>query len=84
MVFISHYVALSDERKEGLVRLTVQEETGVLIPDFEVRLPELPVHFYEPGKIPPHFPDQLDKVVSLAMKKVQEVTEADLADFLKA
>ena len=35
MVFVSHYVALSDERKEGLVRLTVQEETGSLIPNFE-------------------------------------------------
>jgi hypothetical protein len=84
MVLISHYVALSDERKEGLVQLTVQEGTGALIPGFEERLPEFQVIFFEPGKIPLHFPVPLDKVVSLTLKKAQEVTEADLAEFLKS
>ena len=84
MVFVSHYVALSDERKEGLVRLTVQEETGSLIPNFEAHWPEFQVTFFEPDKIPPHFPVHLDKVVSLGLKKAQEVTEAELADFLKS
>ena len=84
MVFISHYVALSDERKEGLVRLTAQEETGSLIPGFEAHFPEFQVIFFEPGKIPPHFPVHLDKVVSLGLKKAQEITEAELAEFLKS
>jgi hypothetical protein len=84
MVLVSHYVALSDERKEGLVRLTVQEETGGLIPDFEAHLPEFQVTFFEPGKIPPHFPVLLDKVVFLGLKKAQAVTEAELAEFLKS
>ena len=84
MVFVSHYVALSDERKEGLVRLTVQEETGSLIPNFEAHWPEFQVTFFEPDKIPPHFPVHLDKVVSLGLKKAQEVTEAELAEFLKS
>lgn len=84
MVFVSHYVALSDERKEGLVRLTVQEETGSLIPEFEAHLPEFQVTFFKPGKIPPHFPVHLNKVVSLSLKKAQEVTEAELAEFLKS
>ena len=84
MVFVSHYVALSDERKEGLVRLTVQEETGSLIPEFEAHLPEFQVTFFKPGRIPPHFPVHLNKVVSLSLKKAQEVTEAELAEFLKS
>ena len=75
MMFDSHYVALSDERKEGLVRLTVQEETGSLIPDFEAHLPEFQITFFEPGNIPPHFPIHLDKIVSLGLKKAREVME---------
>jgi hypothetical protein len=84
MVLICHYLALSDERKEGLVRMTVQEETGILIPDFEAHLPEFQVTFFEPGKIPPHFPVYLDKAVSLGLKKAQEVTESELTEFLKS
>ncbi|MBI4765001.1 MAG: hypothetical protein HY787_10400 [Deltaproteobacteria bacterium] len=84
MVLISHYLALSDERKEGLVRLTMHEESGSLIPDFEAHLPDFQVTFFEPGKIPPHFPVRLDKVVSLSFKKAQEVTEAELAEFFKS
>lgn len=84
MVLISRYVALSDERKEGLVRMTLQEETGSLIPDFEAHLPEFQVTFFVPGKIPPHFPVHLDKVVSLGLKKAQEVMETELAEFLKS
>ncbi len=84
MVLINHYVALSDERKEGLVRLTVQEETGSLIPDFEAHLPEFQVTYFEVGKIPPHFPVHLAKVISLGLKKAQEVTKAELAEFLKS
>ena len=84
MVLISHYVALSDERKEGLVRLTVQEETGGLIPDFETHLPEFQITFFEPGKIPPHYPTHLDKIVSLGLKKTREVMKIELAEFLKS
>jgi hypothetical protein len=84
MVLVSHYVALSDERKEGLVRLTVQEETGGLIPDFEAHFPEFQITFYETGKIPPHFPVHLNKAVSLGLRKDQEVTEAELVEFLKS
>jgi hypothetical protein len=82
MVLLSHYVALSDERKEGLVQLTVQEGTGALIPGFEDHLAEFQVTFFKPGKIPPHFPVPSEKVVSLSLKKAQEVTKMDLEDFL--
>lgn len=33
MVLACHYVALSDERKEGLVQVGIHEGTGALIPD---------------------------------------------------
>lgn len=84
MVLINHYVALSDERKEGMVRLTIHEGTGALIPDFEDRLTEFLITFFDPGKTPLHFPLPLEKIVSRALKKAQEFTIADLADFLKS
>jgi hypothetical protein len=84
MVLICHYVALSDERKEGLVRLAVQEGNGALIPGFEDLLAEFQITFIKPGGIPPHFPVPGNRVLSSALEKAQGVTADNLGEFLKS
>ncbi len=71
MVLICRYVALSDERKEGLVEVGTHENTGAIIEDLESLWPEFSPEFYAPGKVPPHFPIHLEKVVANAMRKAQ-------------
>jgi hypothetical protein len=84
LVLVCHYVALSDERKEGLVRLAVQESNGALIPGFEDRLADFQITFFKPGGIPPHFPVPGIKILSSALRKAQEVTSENLSEFLKS
>jgi hypothetical protein len=53
LLLIAHYVALSDERKEGLVRMGVHEASGALIPELEESLKNFPVQYFEPGILLP-------------------------------
>lgn len=82
MVLVGHYVALSDERKEGLVRVGVHEGSGALVPKLEEGLAEFPVQFFAPGKISPHFPVHPEQAVASALKSARSQVEAALADFL--
>ena len=84
MVLVCHYVALSDERKEGLVQAGIHEGSGALIPDLEGRRSEFQLQFFEPGKIPPHFPIRLEQAVSGALKSARARIEAELSDFLSS
>ena len=84
MVLVCHYVALSDERKEGLVQVGVHEASGALILDLEERLSEFQVQFFEPGKVPPHFPVHLEQALSCALKSARTRTETELSDFFSS
>ncbi len=81
MMLVFHYLALSDERKEGLVHVAVNEVTGAVIPELEERWREHPVQFFEPGKVPPHFPVRLEQAVANAGRRAREATEEELSDF---
>jgi len=84
LVLVCHYVALSDERKEGLVQVGVHEGSGALIPDLEGRLSQFQPQFFEPGKIPPHFPVHLEQTISCALRSARARVEAELSDFLSS
>jgi hypothetical protein len=84
MLLICHYVALSDERKEGLVRVGVHEASGALIPDVEERLSEFRLQFFEPGKVPPYFPVHLEQALSCALKSARTRTETELSEFFSS
>ncbi len=49
MVLTSHYLALSDERKKGLVRLAIQEQNGAVIKGLEEARQDMDTQFFEPG-----------------------------------
>lgn len=84
MLLICHYVALSDERKEGLVQVGMHEASGAMIPDLEERLSEFRLQFFEPGKVPPHFPVHLEQALSCALKSARTRTETELSDFFSS
>ena len=76
------YVALSDERKEGIIQVFVREETGARIHGLARRLNEYEVECYAPGKVPPHFPACPDRAIRAALKEARAAAEAELGGFL--
>jgi len=84
MSIVCHYLAMSDERKEGLVQIGIHEGTGAFIPAFAEEWQEFKPVFFEPGKVPPHFPMHLESPLSTAMIKARSSAEEELADFFKS
>jgi hypothetical protein len=84
MVLVCHYVALSDERKEGLIRVAVQEGTGALVPEMEAKLAEFRPQFFHPDKVPPHFQEDLNSAVASALRGAKVATEGELAEFFRS
>jgi hypothetical protein len=84
MVLTCRYVALSDERKEGLVEVATHEDTGAIIEDLEKLWPEFRPEIYIPGKVPPHFFIHLERAVANAMQKAQVLAGEKLTDFINS
>ena len=82
MVLTCRYVALSDERKEGLLQVGVHEGSGAVIRGLEEVWAQAQPQFFLPGKVPPHFPVRLDQAISSGMARARTLIEKDLADFL--
>ena len=82
MILFCHYVALSDERKEGLVALGLHEASGAVIPglanQWEAGLPR----FFPAGQVPSHFPIRLEAALAGALKSARTVVAAELRGFL--
>lgn len=84
MVLVCHYLAMSDERKEGLVQVAVHEDDGAIISDFPSRWSDFQPDFFSPTDIPPHFPFHLDHTIQAVMKRARLLTNNELADFFKS
>jgi len=83
-VLTCRYVALSDERKEGLVEVGTHEGTGAIIEDLETLWPEFRPEIYIPGKVPPHFSIHLERAIANAMQKAQVLAGEKLTDFINS
>lgn len=84
MVLVCHYVALSDERKEGLVQVAVHEKTGAVISGMPECWSNFQAEFLAPGNIVPCFSMALDDTISIAMKCARRITHSELAGFLNS
>jgi hypothetical protein len=84
LLLIAHYVALSDERKEGLVRMGTHEASGALIPELEESLANFPLQYFEPGQTPSHFPMRLEKTIAYALQGARVQAESQLAEFFSS
>lgn len=82
MVLVCHYLAMSDERKEGLVQIGVHEGTGAVVEDLNTLWPAFNPSFFPSGKVPPHFPVHLEQAFSGAMRQARKETEKELSEFL--
>lgn len=84
MILACHYVALSDERKEGLVQVSVHEGGGTSIPDLNKHWQEFQAEYFPPGKAPPHFPAYPQGAVTAALKDARKAAEAELGGFFNS
>jgi hypothetical protein len=84
MILKSRYVALSDERKEGLVEVGVHENTGAIVEGFETLWTNFRPQLYVPGKVPPHFPIHLEKTITCAMNRARALAKDQLTDFFNS
>lgn len=82
MVITGRYVALSDERKEGLMRLTFHESSGAIIAGFEDAITDFECTYYRQGKLPPQFSPRIGLALQTALKSLQQRIEAELAPFI--
>jgi len=83
-VAVCHYVALSDERKEGLIQIGVNEKTCAAVPEMESLWKRFDAQFFEAGQIPPQFPACPEGAIRRAMKAAATVAETELWEFLSS
>ena len=84
MILMGHYVALSDERREGLVRVGLHESSGAIVRDLVGSWEQFRPQFFEVGKVPPHFPVHIEEALSSGMKNAAGIVHAELSDFLSS
>ncbi len=82
MILTCRCVALSDERKEGLLQIGVHEGSGAVIGSLERGWQEFQPQFFPAGKVPPHFPVRIDPAIASAMASARTGIEKELSDFL--
>ena len=84
MVLTCHFAALSDERKEGIIHLGIQERNGALIPELPDRLSAFPIGYFNPGSVPAQFSPEIDQAVSGSLKSAQILVKRESAEFLES
>ncbi len=84
MVLTAHYAAWSDERKEGLLQLAVQEKTGAQVAGLlDGWMQHRPI-FFDPGNIPSHFPRNLERTLQRALAAARVDAEETLREFVES
>lgn len=78
------YLALSDERKEGLIRLGVAEKTGIVIQGLENAFDNQELHYYARDKIPDHFPEHIDQPLASGLQWSKARIGRDLEPFYQS
>jgi hypothetical protein len=82
MVLVCHYVALSDERKEGLVQVAASEETTAVIPGFEEQRRRFEFSVLQDPGTGTQFAERTENILSRVMKRASAMVEEDLSEFV--
>lgn len=83
LVLVCHYVARSDERKEGLVQVAMNERTCAHVPGLETLWRDFQVEPYPQGHIPPQFDSSPDRALHQALQIAREISATELLAFVK-
>ena len=78
------YLALSDERKEGLIQVGVAEKSGIVIPGLENCFGNQEVEYYPRNRIPPHFPSDIDQAAAAGLNWARARIRAELDPFYQS
>jgi hypothetical protein len=82
MVLMCCYTALSDERREGLVHVAVQEPGGVLVPGMVDLWREARPEYFRGDGVPPHFSANAETAVAAGLRGAETLLREELGDFL--
>jgi hypothetical protein len=83
LILVCHYVARSDERKEGLVQVAINERTCAHVLGMETLWRDFQVEPYPQGHIPPQFDSSPDKGLHQALQVAREVSATELQAFIE-
>ena len=83
MVLVCRYLAMSDERKEGLIQVALHEDNGAVVSGLAGHWQNYHPNFYSQTEFPPHFPTHVENTIRAAMKSAQANTKTELAGFFK-
>ncbi len=78
------YLALSDERKEGLIRVGVAEKPGIVVEGLENSFGKQEVDYYPRNKIPAHFPGDIARAGSNGLQWAKARIGAELEPFYQS
>jgi len=81
IILVCHYVALSDERKEGLVQVAVSESSSAHVAGLETLWRNFQIEPYPDGHMPPQFAASPDKALTCALRVAQEISAKELREF---
>ena len=84
MVLVCRYLAMSDERKEGLIQVALHEDNGAVISGLAGHWQNFHPKFFSRTEVPPHFPTHIEATICAAMKSARSDTKAELSDFFNS
>lgn len=84
LILVCHYIALSDERKEGLVQVGVSESTSTHIPGLEILWRNFELELYPEGQIPPQFAASPERALLRALDVAEDMSAAELGQFIES
>ena len=81
MVLVAHYVAVSDEQKEGLVETAFQEQSGAIVLEVISRWKNYQPVYYSPKEIPDEFLPIPEASIRTAMDQIRSLVHNELIDY---
>lgn len=84
MILAVKYTAISDERKEGLIKVCLNESSRAALPEMIKKWPAFSPHFYPRGKVPPHFPIHMEDVLESGLAAARRESRNDLQSFINS
>jgi hypothetical protein len=84
LVLYCRYIALSDERKEGLVQISVQEASGALIPGLTESLRHHDIAYFTRAKVSMLYGALPERAIQVALEEAGRKAREELTGFMES